>query len=234
MGGSKNPVTLTNSIVVNNTAGTPSERQVGYQPRDGGGNIEFPAPAGGRRVAAGSRIVDPKLGALQTINGILVRPLLAGSPAINTGVRKTNVPTTDQRGYLRDGKIDVGAFEVGATARASTARTLSRTTHSTPNDRNQRALSPVNATFHTSPDLLTGFHAGAIVGTSEPKSISAQIAPRTANVVEQNTNFGLVQSDRLLITTGLGTEQLSIAASHPLQTTNSTQSFISFTTVMHS
>jgi len=121
IGGASNPITLTNSIVVNNTAKDPSQRQVGYQPRDGGGNIEFPGPTSGRRVAQGSRIIDPRLGSLQNINGVLVYPLLSGSPAINTGVRTANVPTIDQRGYRRDGRIDVGTFEAGATA--STAKT---------------------------------------------------------------------------------------------------------------
>jgi len=144
MGGSSNPITLTNSIVVNNTAKDPSQRQVGYQPRDGGGNIEFPGPTSGRRVAKGSRIVDPRLGPLQNINGVLVYPLLPDSPAINTGVHTANVPTTDEQGYRRDGRIDVGAFEAGATA--STAKTA-RSAALTASDK------PINS---ASPRILIG------------------------------------------------------------------------------
>ncbi|MBW4694955.1 MAG: right-handed parallel beta-helix repeat-containing protein [Lyngbya sp. HA4199-MV5] len=109
-------VTLTNSIVANNTAGDRYQQQIGYAPRDGGGNIEFPAPGyGNLRVTASSRIVDPRLGSLQTINGVLIHPLLTGSPAINTGV--SGAPTIDERGFLRDSKPDVGAFEFGSTTR---------------------------------------------------------------------------------------------------------------------
>ncbi|MBW4564099.1 MAG: right-handed parallel beta-helix repeat-containing protein [Mojavia pulchra JT2-VF2] len=110
------PVTLTNSIVAKNTAGiTLAENQVGYQLRDGGGNIEYPSPThGGRRVVAGSRIVDPMIGSLQTINGSLIHPLLAGSPAINTGKAGSGIPTIDERGMLRDSNPDVGAYEVSS------------------------------------------------------------------------------------------------------------------------
>ncbi|WP_341529711.1 choice-of-anchor Q domain-containing protein [Nostoc sp. UHCC 0302] len=56
--------------------------------KDGGSNIEFPGPLTKKavKVIANSLVADPKLGALQNINGVLVRPLLAGSPAINSGV----------------------------------------------------------------------------------------------------------------------------------------------------
>jgi len=37
-------------------------------------------------------------------------PLLAGSPAINAG---NNCPTTDQRGFARNGACDIGAYEFG-------------------------------------------------------------------------------------------------------------------------
>jgi Ca2+-binding RTX toxin-like protein len=110
----KGSITLRNSIVAFNTAGDQNQRQVGFSPRDGGGNIEFPAPSGsGKRVAANSRIVDPRLGPLIKIGDDLVHPLLAGSPAVNTGVKNSFVPTQDQRLFKRDSKPDVGAFEKG-------------------------------------------------------------------------------------------------------------------------
>jgi parallel beta-helix repeat protein len=82
------PVTLTKSIVAFNTAsGVYYEQQVGYQPQDGGGNIEYPAPDyPGRRVAANSQIVDPKIDSLQNVGGMWVHPLLPGSPAAGAGV----------------------------------------------------------------------------------------------------------------------------------------------------
>ncbi|WP_051158475.1 DUF4347 domain-containing protein [Nodosilinea nodulosa] len=110
----KGSITLRNSIVAFNTAGDRNQNQVGYPPKDGGGNIEFPAPSGsGKRVAASSRVVDPQLGPLMKIGGDLVHPLLAGSPAINTGVKGSSVPTQDQRQFSRDSSPDVGAFERG-------------------------------------------------------------------------------------------------------------------------
>lgn len=112
--GNKNSITLRNSIVAFNTAGDRNQNQVGYTPRDGGGNIEFPAPVGRYiRVAANSRIVDPQLGPLMKVGNDLVHPLLAGSPAINTGVKVSGVPTQDQRQFSRDSQPDVGAFERG-------------------------------------------------------------------------------------------------------------------------
>jgi hypothetical protein len=108
-------VTLTNSIVANNTANNllGSGQQSAFQLRDGGGNIEFPAPQNNKnsKVTANSLVADPKLGSLQNINGVLVHPLLAGSPAINAGV--AGAPTIDERGFSRDSKPDIGAFEFG-------------------------------------------------------------------------------------------------------------------------
>lgn len=114
IGGATRPITLTNSIVTNNTATDPSQLQVGYQLRDGGGNIEFPGPLKGRRVVAGSQIVDPRLGPLQTIGGSLLHPLLAGSPAINTGKTGSGIPSIDERRMLRDRNPDAGAFEISS------------------------------------------------------------------------------------------------------------------------
>ncbi|MBW4685996.1 MAG: type I secretion C-terminal target domain-containing protein [Komarekiella atlantica HA4396-MV6] len=111
----KQTVTLTNSIVANNTANNllGSGQQTAFQLRDGGENIEFPAPPNSKspRVTANSLIADPKLGSLQNMNGVLVHPLLAGSPAMNAGI--TSAPVTDQRGFSRDSRPDIGAFEVG-------------------------------------------------------------------------------------------------------------------------
>jgi RTX calcium-binding nonapeptide repeat (4 copies)/Right handed beta helix region len=112
------PVTLTNSIVAFNTAsGVYYEQQVGYQPKDGGGNIEYPAPVyPGRRVAANSQIIDPKIGGLQEVDGVMIHPLMAGSPAINAGVTSaaTASVTIDQRNVPRDSRIDIGSFELSS------------------------------------------------------------------------------------------------------------------------
>ena len=119
VGSSTAPVTLTNSIVAHNNAGDKSQQQVGYQLRDGGGNIEFPSPSKGRKVVAGSRVVDPLVGPLQKIGDCLLHPLLAGSPAINAGRKFSGMPTIDQQEIQRDAKPDVGAFEMSGSVKVS-------------------------------------------------------------------------------------------------------------------
>jgi hypothetical protein len=58
---------------------------------------------------------DPKLGLLANNGGPTdTRALFLGSPAIDAGAGQFNgtlAPTTDQRGYGRNGTIDIGAFE---------------------------------------------------------------------------------------------------------------------------
>ncbi|NDJ22217.1 type I secretion C-terminal target domain-containing protein [Nostoc sp. B(2019)] len=146
-------VKLTNSIVANNTANnlTGTGQQTAFQLRDGGGNIEFPAPPNSRssRVTANSRITDPKLGSLQNINGVLVHPLLAGSPAIGAAVG--GVPTNDKRGFERDGDPDSGAYEFSGTNKGTSALTGSSANDVlTGTSNNDRILSSQGA------DKLTG------------------------------------------------------------------------------
>ncbi len=63
--------------------------------------------------------VDPLLGPLQDNGGrTQTHALLAGSPAINAGLNSNcnaaPISRLDQRGYLRTGVCDIGAFEFGA------------------------------------------------------------------------------------------------------------------------
>ncbi len=108
-------VTLKNSIVAFNTAKDRRQDQVGYQAKDGGGNLEFGTSSQALRVTKNSRVADPLLGSLTSANGDLFHPLKSGSPAINAGVSQ-GAPKTDQRGVQRDSRIDIGAFEFGAFA----------------------------------------------------------------------------------------------------------------------
>jgi predicted outer membrane repeat protein len=116
------PVTVENTIFYNNTANNGVNRwgiqqNTNRQLTDKGGNIQFPAKLTNNfndyNATATIRIIDPLLSPLQDNGGgFLTHALLPGSPAINSGVT-LGAPTTDQRGVLRDGQIDVGAFEVG-------------------------------------------------------------------------------------------------------------------------
>ncbi len=113
-GNSALDITLTNCVVSKNLAGTDhSHDQIGYQPQDGGGNIEFPAPRNsGRRVAAGGIVADPLLGAATQYDKTIAIPLTTGSPAIGHAV--AGATATDIRGVSRGGDPDSGAFEATA------------------------------------------------------------------------------------------------------------------------
>ncbi|MGD1702881.1 DUF4347 domain-containing protein [Dapis sp. BLCC M229] len=116
------PTTTTNSIYYNNTSGNPFNQanQTANQLNDGGGNIQYPdqANTNDTKITANITVADPLLGELQEVNGVLVHPLLSGSPAIDAGVN-TDAPTTDQLGNTRpvDGdrngseNADIGAVE---------------------------------------------------------------------------------------------------------------------------
>jgi hypothetical protein len=117
-GNNSDDVKVTNTLFVGNSAGGTKQGHSNFTLANGGGNIVQTIPGGaGPIVTSNSRYVaDAKLGTLQLIGNDLVHPLLAGSPAINTGTT-VGAPTTDQRGILRDSKPDVGAFEVKPTSR---------------------------------------------------------------------------------------------------------------------
>lgn len=104
-------VTLKNSILAFNTAQKDRRQdQVGYQPKDGGGNLEFAVSSKAMRAFKNAIVADPRLGALTRVDGDLVHPLLKGSPAVDAGVTQ-GAPKTDQRGAARDGQVDIGSFE---------------------------------------------------------------------------------------------------------------------------
>ena len=61
--------------------------------------------------------VNPLLAKLFDYGGpTLTMPPLPGSPAIGEGTAGTGVPTTDQRGFARNGSIDIGAFQTQGAA----------------------------------------------------------------------------------------------------------------------
>ena len=70
------------------------------------------------KVIENGRTADPLLKPLAMVDGALIHPLMPGSPAVDAGVTR-GAPETDQRGVLRDSRVDVGAFEQGLALSAS-------------------------------------------------------------------------------------------------------------------
>ncbi|MEM6452775.1 MAG: right-handed parallel beta-helix repeat-containing protein [Cyanobacteria bacterium P01_D01_bin.105] len=105
-------VTLKNSIVAFNRAERDLlQDQVGYRANDGGGNLEFALSTQAMRVVDGSVVADPQIEALKLVDGMLVHPLSADSPAVNAGVR-SGAPATDQRGVQRDSQTDLALLNL--------------------------------------------------------------------------------------------------------------------------
>ncbi|EKD06057.1 MULTISPECIES: DUF4347 domain-containing protein [Limnospira] len=123
-GGGDN-VTLTNTISAYNVANNRGNdwninHHTGTTYNDGGGNIQSnELNPNDTLITSNVTLADPLLGDLQEINGVLIHPLLPGSPAIDGGIT-VNTITTDQRGATRpvDGdnsgtaEFDVGAYEM--------------------------------------------------------------------------------------------------------------------------
>ena len=116
-------VSVQNTIFYNNTADNgPNDwgiqQHTNRELTDNGNNIQWPAKQTNNwndyNATASITLVEPLLGPLQDNGGgIPTHALLAGSPAINTGLA-TGAPVTDQRGAPRDPTPDIGAFEFGA------------------------------------------------------------------------------------------------------------------------
>ncbi|MFP4299993.1 MAG: choice-of-anchor D domain-containing protein [Spirulinaceae cyanobacterium] len=106
------------NIAQNGNNGWGIQQNTNKQFTDLEGNIQFGAD--NDQATANILIADPKLGTLQQVNNQWVRPLLAGSAAIDAGV--AGAPNTDQTGNVRqDGNFDgivtpdSGAFEAPGT-----------------------------------------------------------------------------------------------------------------------
>ncbi len=107
--------TLLNTIVAGNTATGGTGPDVSGAITSSGNNIIGNTTSSSGWVASDQQNVNPLLGTLQDNGGpTLTRALLAGSPAINTG-SATGAPVIDQRGYLRDATVDIGAYEYNGT-----------------------------------------------------------------------------------------------------------------------
>jgi hypothetical protein len=128
-GTSAGKLTLFNTIVAGQKAGGDIEGAVESDSAhnligDGSGMAGMSNGSQGNQIGTDQAPIDPRLAPLGDYGGpTLTMPMLAGSPAFGAGGTGAEVPTTDQRGFARNGRIDVGAFqrprgalEVNATA----------------------------------------------------------------------------------------------------------------------
>ena len=104
--------TLTNTIVAGQTAGGDISSAV-----LGSFNLIGTGGSGGLLNGVAGNIVgvaDPGLAPLGAYGGpTQTMALLPGSAAVSAGTKGVAIPTTDQRGFSRQGAADIGAFEVG-------------------------------------------------------------------------------------------------------------------------
>jgi hypothetical protein len=117
-----NQLKLTNVILANNTGGNAWVSWGINNPAavDGGGNMQWPAtrPNGGAetRATPGTVFANPLLASAVADNGGAV-PTLAlgvGSPASDSGVQTSEVPSVDARGFPRVFVPDRGSYELNA------------------------------------------------------------------------------------------------------------------------
>jgi hypothetical protein len=88
---------------------------------DGSGMTGINDGAGGNQVGSASNPIDPLLGPLSNHGGpTQTVPLMAGSPALDTG-DSGQLGTTDQRGVVRSGGVNIGAYQASASAFVLTA-----------------------------------------------------------------------------------------------------------------
>jgi len=83
-------------------------------------------PGPGDQIGTPAVPIDPRLGPLQDNGGpTQTQALLAGSTAVDAGNDAT-APPRDQRGYVRSGVSDIGAFEFGGTIPVTLANISTR------------------------------------------------------------------------------------------------------------
>ncbi len=210
------PVTVRNSIFFNNSAANGGNdwkirQQTSRELTNGGGNIQFPGFLSNQfnrfndnLATGGIQIADPRLGALQT-NGssfLPFHPLLANSPAINTGV-SIGAPTTDQLGVQRLNGVDVGAFEfTGSVTPPPTSGVILGTagndslSGTTGRDTISALASKDWLTGGLAADVLTG-GAGADRFAYQGSSKQTAFATSRLSAPDQITDFNAGQGDRI-------------------------------------
>jgi hypothetical protein len=129
VGATRTQVRLANALVAGNTAATGGPDASGpFLPTsaynligDGSGASGLIDGVNGNQVGTAASPIDPRLGPLQNNGGpTLTRALLPGSPALNTG-DPAQLGLADQRGVVRSGGVNIGAYQASASAFVLTA-----------------------------------------------------------------------------------------------------------------
>jgi CSLREA domain-containing protein len=124
------------------------------------------------------------LGPLRNNGGqTLTHALQAGSPAINTGAPTgcidddARILGTDQRGYVRNGRCDMGAFEFNSPGAPTPTNTPTPTR--TPTNTPTRTATPTRTPTHTPTRTATATRTPTRTATPTRTSVDAPTATRT-------------------------------------------------------
>jgi hypothetical protein len=154
--------------LVNDTApgggGTITSQGSNLSSDDAGAGNSGTGPGGFLNSPGDIRNTDPKLDNVLKDNGGKTDTvaLLVGSPAINAG-KDALAPPADQRGYLRIGVSDIGAFEFGGTSPSPTP-----TATATPTATGTPTATPMSTPTPTAaPGILNNISTRLQVGTGE-------------------------------------------------------------------
>ncbi len=171
-------VTITNSIVANQTSGPDCSNNLGTITSNGN-NLESATSCGFTAAGDQQNVTNPKLGVLANNGGpTMTHALQVGSPAINGGNNTvcTNAPVSgvDQRGVPRTigaGACDIGAFEYYVPA----TRTVTKTADTNDGVCNadcslREAIIAANSNHEDTINIPAGTYTITIAGASEDLS----------------------------------------------------------------
>jgi hypothetical protein len=148
---------LGNTIVAGNTA--PTAPDLSGKLRSLGHNLIGDTSGGSGFDTTDLVNVDPLLGALQDNGGpTLTMALLVGSPALNAG-DPTQLGVADQRGVVRSGGVNIGAYQASASAFVLTA--TATIVAGTPSDVTVTAVDPFGQT-------VLGYTGGVAFSSADP------------------------------------------------------------------
>ncbi len=190
--GGNNTVMIKNNIFFNQTVTNPWSvwRNCNSVLNDGGNNLFFPENTGGRCVGTSTNALftDPLLSPLADNGGLTqTMALRAGSPAINAG---NGCIATDQRGNVRVGVCDIGAFESG-TANANPTTPSTKPANPTNLQLKNLGTNRIQLNWQDNSSDETGFAIGrwTKVDASDWKQIGKVVANTTTYTDTLPTNF---------------------------------------------